>query len=98
MLCTTLGARGAIALDRDRLIVHQAFPVHAVDATGAGDVFRAGFIYGLLQGWSIDETLRIANAAAAASCERHGAMDGAPALADVQALLARNLQGRAAMP
>ena len=53
-----------------------AFAVEALDTTGAGDVFRGGFIYALLQGWPIADGLRFANAAAAVSCTRLGAMNG----------------------
>jgi sulfofructose kinase len=85
-LCVTLGARGAAALDGDRFVVAPAFPVGAVDTTGSGDVFRGGFIFGLLRGWDIGRTLRFANAAAGLACTRIGAMDGVPSLADALAL------------
>ena len=60
-----------------------------MDTTGAGDVFRAGFIHGLLSKWPLEQTLRFANAAAAVSCTRLGALAGVPSLADVEAMLAR---------
>jgi sugar/nucleoside kinase (ribokinase family) len=86
LLCVTLGERGAIALDDDGLHVAPAFAVDAVDTTGAGDVFRAAFIYALLRKWSTGEILRYANAAAAVSCTRLGALGGIPSLEDVEAL------------
>ena len=86
LLSVTLGSRGAMALDGDRVIHAAGFRVDAVDTTGAGDVFRGGFIYALLKGWPVDRILRFANATAAASCTRLGAMDGVPPLADVEAL------------
>lgn len=86
-LCVTLGTRGAVLLDGDRLHVARAFPVNAVDTTGAGDVFRAGFIYALLRGDSPPDILRFANAAAAVSCTRAGAIDGVPSLQDVERVL-----------
>lgn len=86
LLCVTLGERGAIALDDDGLHVAPAFAVEAVDTTGAGDVFRAAFIYALLRKWSTGEILRYANAAAAVSCTRLGALGGIPSLEDVEAL------------
>src|SRR5690606_19341679 len=58
LLCVTLGAAGALALDGDEAIHSPGFAVTAVDTTGAGDVFRAGFIYGTLQGWDTRRTLR----------------------------------------
>ena len=86
-LCVTLGARGAIALDGDRLCYSPGFEVRTVDTTGAGDVFRGGFIFATLQGWPVDRALRFANAAAAVSCTRLGAMNGVPTLDEVEALL-----------
>ena len=80
--------QGALALDGDRLVHSPAFRIHAVDTTGAGDVFRGGFIYGTLQGWPIEQVLRFANAAAAVSCTRLGALAGIPSLADVETQLA----------
>lgn len=87
MLCVTLGPEGAMLLDGDELIAEKGFQIHAVDTTGAGDVFRAAFIYALLNGYPPRQMLRFANAAAAISCTRAGAMAGVPALADVERLL-----------
>jgi len=88
-LCVTLGARGSMMLVGDELFVAPGFAVTAVDTTGAGDVFRAGFIYALLGGYTPADILRFANAAAAVSCRRAGALDGVPSLADVERLMAR---------
>lgn len=88
LLIVTCGAAGALALDGDRLIQSPGFPVSAVDTTGAGDVFRGGLIFALLRGWDTEEALRFANAAAAVSCTRLGAIDGVPSLADVEQLIA----------
>ncbi|WP_396627639.1 carbohydrate kinase family protein [Luteitalea sp.] len=87
LLCATIGAEGAVALDGTRFIHSPGFKVHAVDTTGAGDVFRAGFIYGTLQGWDTEHVLRFANAAAGLSCTRPGAIGGVPALDEIEALL-----------
>ena len=89
LLVVTLGTGGALALDGDHAIRSPAFTVDAVDTTGAGDVFRAGFIHGLLSKWPLEQILRFANAAAAVSCTRLGALAGVPSLADVEAMLAR---------
>ena len=86
-LCVTLGASGAMLLEGDRLHSVPAFAIDAVDTTGAGDVFRAGFIYGLLQRQRPDRILRFAAAAAALSCTREGAMASVPALHEVERLL-----------
>jgi sugar/nucleoside kinase (ribokinase family) len=86
LLTITLGVNGAIALDHDAIVRVPGFAVTAVDTTGAGDIFRAGFIYGLIEGWPVERMLRFANAAAAVSCTKSGAMDSAPALTDVARL------------
>jgi sulfofructose kinase len=87
LLCITLGDRGALALDSDTAHYAPAFRVNALDTTGAGDVFRAGFICALLQGLPAGDILRFANAAAAVSCTRLGALGGIPALDEVAQLL-----------
>ena len=87
MLVVTLGARGAAMLDGQRFIRQPAFPVDVVDTTGAGDVFRAGFIYALLRGDAPEGLLRFACAAAAVSCTRPGAIASVPTLDEVNALL-----------
>ena len=49
LLTVTVGERGAVALDGDRFVHVNGFPVQAVDTTGSGDVFRGAFIAGLLK-------------------------------------------------
>lgn len=88
LLCVTLGAEGALALDGEDAIHSPGFKIVAVDTTGAGDVFRAGFIYGTLQGWDTPRTLRFANAAAGLSCTRPGAIAGVPSLEEIERFLA----------
>ena len=87
MLCVTLGASGAMLLSGDELIVEPAFRVPIADTTGAGDVFRAAFIYGLLNEQPLREILRFANAAAAVSCTRAGAMAGVPSRDEIGRVL-----------
>ena len=86
IVCVTLGARGAILLEGDRLHHEPGRHVRAVDTTGAGDVFRGAFIYALLRGDAPRDMLRFANAAGALSCTKVGAMSSVPTLADVTAL------------
>ncbi len=86
LLTVTLGARGAVALDGERLAHVAGFQVKAVDTTGSGDVFRGAFIAGLIEGLPTDRLLRRANAAAAVSCTKHGALDSVPSRAEVDAL------------
>jgi sugar/nucleoside kinase (ribokinase family) len=87
MLCVTLGPHGSMMLAGDRMHRAPAFHVTAVDTTGAGDVFRGAFIYAYLRGDSPGEILRFANAAAAVSCTRLGAINGVPTLSETERLL-----------
>lgn len=79
----TMGNRGALFLEKGRILASPAFKVTVADTTGAGDVFHGGFIYGLLQKWPLEQTARFANAAAALKCTQIGARRGIPSLEDV---------------
>lgn len=70
---------GAVVLTRDGRELRQpsiaAPPEAVVGANGAGDAFAAGFLYGLHEGWALDETVMLAHAAAAASLRGLGTTD-----------------------
>jgi sulfofructose kinase len=86
-LCATLEDEGAMALINGEILHVKGFKAKAVDTTGAGDVFHAGFIYGLLQNWEVIEILRFANAVAALKCRDLGGRRGIPTLGEVQKFL-----------
>jgi len=48
------------------------FPVEVYNVLGAGDAFGAGFIYGLVKGWSFYQAARMGNAGGAIVVTRHG--------------------------
>ena len=83
----TLGMRGAIFLDGDHILRSPAFDVTVRDTTGAGDVFHGAFIYGVLKGWPLPETIRFANATAAMKCRELGARTGIPRFGEVEEFL-----------
>jgi len=72
----TLGQEGVLAWDGKRFHYAPAYRVDAVDTTGAGDIFHAGFIYAFLQGWPLQRQLEFACAAAALNCTAIGARGG----------------------
>ena len=86
IVVVTLGARGAMLLDDDRPYHEPAFQVQVADTTGAGDVFRGAFIAAWLRGDRPADLLRFANAAAAISCTRPGAIDSVPTREEALAL------------
>ncbi len=65
------------------------FCVEAVDTLAAGDVFHAGFTLALAEGCDEVAALRFGSAAAGLKCTRFGGSMGAPARAEVEALLKR---------
>jgi len=73
LTAATLGHEGVIAWDGSQFHHAAAFRVESVDTTGAGDIFHAGFIYGLLQAWPLARQLDFACAAAALNCKAIGA-------------------------
>jgi sugar/nucleoside kinase (ribokinase family) len=85
-LCATLGREGAMAVVGDRIVYSRGFDVETLDTTGAGDVFHAGFIYGLIRNWEALEILRFANAVAALKCTRIGGRS-VPTLEEVESFL-----------
>ncbi|MEK6530324.1 MAG: ribokinase [candidate division NC10 bacterium] len=87
----TLGSAGALAADGTAAVHYAAFPVKAVDTTGAGDAFNAGLAVGLAAGGTLDQAMPLANAAAALACTKTGAQDAFPDRAQVKAFL-RSLQ------
>jgi len=83
----TRGKKGAVALAKKEYIKSAGFPVKTKDTTGAGDVFHAGFIYGLIKRWSINKTLLLANASAALKCRELGGRKGIASLKEINSFL-----------
>jgi sugar/nucleoside kinase (ribokinase family) len=72
----TLGRDGVLAWDGAQFHYCPAFRVDAIDTTGAGDVFHAGFAYALLRGDTLPVILEFACAAAGLNCTALGARGG----------------------
>ena len=71
------GARGCVIATRDELLELPAYPVsRAVDTTGAGDAFAAGFVYGLSRRMTLTDCGLFACAAASCIVETAGANQG----------------------
>jgi sugar/nucleoside kinase (ribokinase family) len=90
LVCATLGREGSVAVCQGREIRTPAFHVPVIDTTGAGDVFRGGFIAAWLLhegSGEVEELLAYANAVAALKCRMLGARAGIPGPDEVAALL-----------
>ncbi|MEU0439059.1 PfkB family carbohydrate kinase [Streptomyces sp. NPDC006186] len=83
----TLGADGAYAVDRrtGETAEVPAIAVEALDPTGAGDVFVAGFVAGSLAGWPLADRLAFAGLTAALSVQEFGGSLSAPGWAEIAA-------------
>jgi sugar/nucleoside kinase (ribokinase family) len=84
----TLGEDGVLAWDGRNFLHAAAYRVPVVDTTGAGDIFRAGFIYALMQQWPLDRQLDFSCAAAAMNCMAQGARGGIKTVAAIENLMA----------
>jgi len=76
----TLGEKGSLLLCENQFIETKGFavPNGCQDTTGAGDAFRAGLLYGLLTGESVETAAQMANAVAALKCRKLGARTALP--------------------
>lgn len=68
-----LGGRGCLLKNREITLQLPAYRIDAVDATGAGDNFIAGFVSEILRGSSLSDALHFANACGAVCSTMVGA-------------------------
>lgn len=87
LTAATLGQDGVLAWDGQHFHAIPAYRVPVIDTTGAGDVFHAAFIYGLLQGWPLHRQLDFACAAAALNCTAAGARGGIASVEAIEQLM-----------
>lgn len=85
----TLGENGSLILCENAFIETSGFPVPGgcKDTTGAGDSFRAGLLFGLVSGVSIEESARMANGVASLKCRAIGARTSLPTRDELDSLL-----------
>ncbi|MGC9378878.1 5-dehydro-2-deoxygluconokinase [Streptomyces sp. MH13] len=84
------GPKGVLAVHRDgRTAEVEPVPVEVVNGLGAGDAFGGSLCHGLLSGWTLERTMRYANAAGALVASRLACSSAMPTEAEVDDLLAR---------
>lgn len=86
MVAVKLGSKGCYVTNGKESSIVEAFKVKAVDTTGAGDAFDAGFLYGMLSGKSLRDCGRIGNFVASRCVMKMGARQGLPLLKDLSLL------------
>jgi sugar/nucleoside kinase (ribokinase family) len=80
VIAVKLGAEGGIARRGDETAAAPAIPGPLVDTVGAGDSFDGGFLYGYLNGWSLEDSIRLACACGSLSTRQPGGTNGQPTL------------------
>jgi ribokinase len=83
----TRGEQGALMLDGETVAEVAAFPVAAVDTSGAGDAFIGALAVFLAEGLPLLDAARRASAAAALSVTRVGTQSALPTRAEVETLI-----------
>lgn len=79
ILVATLGEKGSISCNGEKLIRQEAYKVNSVvDTTGAGDVFHGAFAYGLTLGYELEKNLQFASLVAGLKCRSLGGRAGIP--------------------
>ena len=84
IVAVKLGKKGCYVTDGNESHMIEAYPVKAVDTTGAGDAYCAGFIYGIIKGNDLFECGRLGNFVAACCVSALGARTGLPRLAHLK--------------
>ncbi|OII21339.1 5-dehydro-2-deoxygluconokinase [Frigoribacterium sp. MCBA15_019] len=81
------GPKGVLAKTRDERIEVPAHLVQVINGLGSGDGFGGALCHGLIQGWSLDRTLRFANAAGGIVATRFECSTAMPTTDEVEAVL-----------
>lgn len=83
----TLGGDGSVYADKEKRCQQPVYKVETVDTTAAGDTFTGYFIAGLIQGKTVEETMRMCAVAAGIAVSRPGAAPSIPYMEEVEKLL-----------
>jgi len=68
-----LGEKGSLICQDGTLTYINGYPANAIDTTGAGDTYSAGFLYGYLNNWSLEKAGKLASLLASKIVEQKGA-------------------------
>lgn len=74
----TLGSRGSMLINKDRILEVPAYKVEAVDTVAAGDTFVGYFVAGIASGLKISEAMDRASYASSKTVSRKGSVNSIP--------------------
>ena len=83
IVAVKLGNKGCYVTDGEEKLKIEPFKVDAIDTTGAGDAFNAGFLYGLLNSKNLEECGKLGNFVASKCVTKMGARAGLPFAKDL---------------
>ncbi len=90
-VAVTLGEKGAVVCGPEGVERAPGFKAAVVDTTGAGDAFSAGFLYGVLKGYSSADCAIVGNFIASRCVQKMGARAGIPNATELRVFEEDNL-------
>lgn len=87
------GARGSIAYTRDgKVYKGSIINTKVLKTFGAGDAYASAFIYGLMQGWEINEAMRFGSASASIVISKHSCSDAMPSVKEINDFISNSTE------
>jgi len=93
VVISTSGEKGCLLARGGAIERFPAYTIEPVDTTGAGDVFHGAFIFGMLKGYAIEDTIKFASAVSAINCMSIGGRNGIPSFEQVRRFMAEHAFG-----
>jgi len=91
IVAVKMGAEGCLIVTKDETVRAPGFDVRVIDTTGAEDAFDSAFLTGILEGFSLEEAAKFANAAAALKTLGRGAVAPLPRREEVETFLSQTI-------
>ena len=93
-LIITLGNKGGLYLQKDKMEYFESKKVNSVDTTAAGDSFIGALVTGIVEGKAISEAIEFASFAAALTVTKSGAQNSLPIRAEVEEFIKNYLNNK----
>lgn len=72
----TMGKEGLLVRTKDKVVQASAYKIKTIDPSGGGDAFTAGFIFGVMNDWELEKTVKFASAMGASAGRKMGCTPG----------------------
>lgn len=94
VILITLDQHGCLYNSGNQIKIMPGLKTNVVDKSGAGDIFRGAFIYGLINNFDIEKTVTIANIASGLSVSKLGVRSSMPTLSETLDYYAKKIGGQ----